>query len=427
VSEAVQTAEALRAAGRHLGRALVEFEEARVEADPFEDLRRAAQNGARVVGRQLLTPDPAWVQEIDAASVRFATQAADLVDAYRNGALPVEQLPIEMRAAFIRQARKTFRAGKRSLGSLAPLTLEDEADIADAVDRQGLTPGLPVGKRTLGALVTRIAAIPPLTPEQKAVVKQIDRAMALYAETLVKNVMLAGYTDVADDKLTAAIAKQTEIARRRIERQLTDGRRRILSGTLSAEAAVAILAAALAVEAARAFERARKDRPLEPLESDRLEAAQRATEDAVRRETGNRFGIGALLLLALIVPPALNADARKWLMDRLRAVPFWGFGQAGQKAAFRAGTPAPPADSTGRLSGVGFPRRVGALEERVVVWWHLEPQAEHCIDCIRLSDMSPFYLDVLSRLGMYPGSHHTRCGSNCLCHLIFEAPRFAVA
>ena len=54
-----------------------------------------------------------------------------------------------------------------------------------------------------------------------------------------------------------------------------------------------------------------------------------------------------------------------------------------------------------------------------LVWWTLGP-ADHCGDCLRLSDMSPFYGSALN--GIYPGSGHTRCGSRCQCYLDYDLP-----
>lgn len=59
--------------------------------------------------------------------------------------------------------------------------------------------------------------------------------------------------------------------------------------------------------------------------------------------------------------------------------------------------------------------------ESTMVWWELG-QADHCIDCIRLADASPFYLSVLDFNGVYPGSGHTQCGGRCRCSLGYEIP-----
>lgn len=58
-----------------------------------------------------------------------------------------------------------------------------------------------------------------------------------------------------------------------------------------------------------------------------------------------------------------------------------------------------------------------------LVWWELGA-ADHCIDCIAMSDMSPYYASTL--LGgpdaIYPGAGYTRCGSNCQCSLQYDLP-----
>jgi hypothetical protein len=59
--------------------------------------------------------------------------------------------------------------------------------------------------------------------------------------------------------------------------------------------------------------------------------------------------------------------------------------------------------------------------EATLVWWTLGP-ADHCIDCVRLSDASPFYGSVLSGNGIAPGTGHTRCMGKCRCVLEYDIP-----
>ncbi len=59
--------------------------------------------------------------------------------------------------------------------------------------------------------------------------------------------------------------------------------------------------------------------------------------------------------------------------------------------------------------------------DTVLVWWRLGA-ADHCDDCIALSDASPLYLSVLDQDGIFPGSGHTQCGGNCHCDLEYETP-----
>jgi ADP-ribose pyrophosphatase YjhB (NUDIX family) len=57
----------------------------------------------------------------------------------------------------------------------------------------------------------------------------------------------------------------------------------------------------------------------------------------------------------------------------------------------------------------------------VMSWWVLG-YADHCIDCVRLSEMSPFYAAKLASDGIYPGSGHTRCGGRCQCRIEHDVP-----
>lgn len=73
-------------------------------------------------------------------------------------------------------------------------------------------------------------------------------------------------------------------------------------------------------------------------------------------------------------------------------------------------------------SGAGELNAMGQLPgDAVLAWWRLG-EADHCEDCIALSDASPLYLSVLDADGIYPGSGHTQCGGNCHCELDFETP-----
>lgn len=64
----------------------------------------------------------------------------------------------------------------------------------------------------------------------------------------------------------------------------------------------------------------------------------------------------------------------------------------------------------------------GAIpQDATLVWWSLNA-ADHCIDCVRLSDASPFYASTLGGNGIFPGSGHTRCGGRCRCMLEYDIP-----
>ena len=49
-----------------------------------------------------------------------------------------------------------------------------------------------------------------------------------------------------------------------------------------------------------------------------------------------------------------------------------------------------------------------------VLYWDLEPGAQHCLDCILMADSSPFTID---RLNQTPGDGQTECGASCKCDL----------
>ena len=149
-------------------------------------------------------------------------------------------------------------------------------------------------------------------------------------------------------------------------------------------------------------------------------------------------GLTLLGLLGAIILDPLNLvdpDVLRWIDRKVSGVrdSFHGLRQAGERAAFRMGgmsgaTPAPGrldipapsrvADWTGPLPSVPTGPPMGGA---VIVWWTLGA-ADACADCLRLSAMSPFYLDQLDAQGLHPGSGHTRCGGRCRCHLEFDVP-----
>ena len=59
--------------------------------------------------------------------------------------------------------------------------------------------------------------------------------------------------------------------------------------------------------------------------------------------------------------------------------------------------------------------------DAVLVYWHLG-HADHCPDCIALSDASPLFLSAMDEQGIFPGSGHTVCRDNCACYLEYETP-----
>lgn len=60
-------------------------------------------------------------------------------------------------------------------------------------------------------------------------------------------------------------------------------------------------------------------------------------------------------------------------------------------------------------------------DQAVMVWWTLG-EADHCQDCIALSDASPMLLSVLDEQGLFPGSGHTACGDHCYCTFEYDIP-----
>lgn len=72
--------------------------------------------------------------------------------------------------------------------------------------------------------------------------------------------------------------------------------------------------------------------------------------------------------------------------------------------------------SLGEMSGLS-----DLPEDVVIVWWELG-DTDHCVDCIQLADLSPYLEKTLLDTGIFPGSGHTQCGSNCGCALNYDIP-----
>jgi hypothetical protein len=375
---------------------------------------------------------------IEHASKSFTHAVQTIVGEYRSGERDPGEVYPAVRRAFIRRSREAYLAGKRALGDLRPLTLEDEREIADVVEGEGLTPGMPVPAGSLGGLVRRVIESPALTSDEQEAVDRLDSALGEYTRQMTARVMrVAAQRHMVGAsvrvKMSGLVVKQSEVAQGRIEAALTSLRRRILSGRLAPEGAVGLLAGALALEAIRAYRRARSAagggrEPLSLIEQDELDQTQREVEAEVAAALQPQgLNWGRVLLLALVARSILgDGGVRGWLGRRLARTfgQFFRLAKAGEKAAFRDGTPSPDPDSTDTLPGAAAAVPVpGELERRVVVWWLLDPE-EHpiCIDCQRLADMSPYYLDTLAKEGIHPGSHHTRCRSNCRCVLEYELP-----
>lgn len=61
----------------------------------------------------------------------------------------------------------------------------------------------------------------------------------------------------------------------------------------------------------------------------------------------------------------------------------------------------------------------GAAAGRVgrVIYWNMDPAAEHCETCVTLEGGSPY--ESVAHIGGVPGSDITKCKSKCRCYLTF--------
>lgn len=71
-----------------------------------------------------------------------------------------------------------------------------------------------------------------------------------------------------------------------------------------------------------------------------------------------------------------------------------------------------------RLLGTANETWALSLPEGALIWWHLEPEADHCDECPVLADNSPY---AVQDLPAYPGDGKTACTTNCRCWLSSDA------
>jgi hypothetical protein len=138
------------------------------------------------------------------------------------------------------------------------------------------------------------------------------------------------------------------------------------------------------------------------------------------REPAAAGGLGGLLLSMVLDPTNLiDPDLARWAKERFgagaeRSVLGRLEGLADRLPSFAA---------RGEMAGLA---RAGVGGDAVIVWWTLG-HADHCVDCVRLSDGSPYRLEALESAGLHPGSGHTRCGGRCRCHLEYDLPSVVCA
>jgi 8-oxo-dGTP pyrophosphatase MutT (NUDIX family) len=436
----------------------------------------ALSAGLPVIGWGPAQRNPGADERLSRAVRQFVESALLLIEQFQAGTLTSTQFTAALSAAYLRQASNAYTVGKRSLGNLSRLSTQDQQDIQRTLMAAGLAPAetvIPVGSvgDLIGRLITTTNGKDPKqakdAPAMEALLLQsvavrmddvmrkgfaravadsentsipviLDRIAAERAKLAQANQTLVQQAQVR--KLLAAIAKISASAQAAVRNQLAVVTRLLQSGRITPQEAAARVNAILHAQALRAMRAAR--RAAGARNANQLSADNQGdiTDSMVAADAALHAKGG---LLNWIVKNVLNPwnlaqpDTVKWLRALLvggALNDFHSLAQAGERAAFRVGdniapvTGATPtaqtvADVANVQSAIGqdhvfSPTPMGQI---IQVWWTLG-DADHCDDCIELSDMSPYSYDALMSMGLFPGSGHTQCGLNCKCRFEYDVP-----
>lgn len=196
----------------------------------------AIRSGMPVVGWRPASRNPGEDERVLRATRRFEQAALRLVADAEAGRIAPEAFRQALAAAFMRQARNAFIAGKRALGNLAPLTRADEADLLRVVSRAGLDDDAP--PETFANVLTGLLRRPGA--DHEALNGTIER----YVATLIDRVTRRGFEATAArlDRELDADAEQARQARATAEAMMQAAR---ASGEMDIERYVRLVDAAI--------------------------------------------------------------------------------------------------------------------------------------------------------------------------------------
>jgi hypothetical protein len=367
------------------------------------------------------------------------------VAAYVAQGITRGELADALEAEVLRMGRASFAAGRLSMGDRSPFDPGDDRVVAQGTSAarevvRALALSLLVdvlGARPAGRAEPGWAFVGWVAGSARRAARDGYRAGARNArDWLATEEALTSLLDtVGRERLRVKRAKLAEALRRS---------RSTLPEVLdrAAEQAVSRVATAAARHVPAVL---RGDERAESMAAAAFRAADRANLVAFRSgrshaETSARsiLGVAAANLRSPLPQPdpsgAADEDERRALGERRPSPVTPAVLAAALVVSGNALTNALPATAQERVATaiddaagaahlvgeMGAARGAAAVGARVVVWWQLGI-AVHCKDCIALSDLSPYYLDVLEGNGTFPGSGHTRCGLRCRCYLVFES------
>lgn len=419
----------------------------------------ALSAGLPVIGWRPAQRNPGGDERVARAVRQFVEAATLLISQFQSGLLASDAFAAALASAYLRQVTNAFTAGKRALGNLSPLSAQDQADLRRTLVAAGLQQGQAIPAGSVGDLLGRIimashdperARLQPTyqkalldsvaarmraimargfaraTAEaEKVPIPQIEERLAAQERPVSKRPQLPPKQQERVDRLKRAIPTIQRSAQAKLVAELERVARMQRSGRLSAGEAAARVNALMQAEQLRALKAAARIAGATGELGAEMAAVAEEGGIAADNQLMGPLAKGGLMawLAANVFTPwnLVDPDVARWLRDRLEggtANDFHAASQAGERAAFRVGkaiapaVPEVPAAVTvadvAAVQAADYVDTSTPVGQTVHVWWVMG-FADHCRDCIALSDMSPFSLDKLTMTGIYPGSGHTAC------------------
>lgn len=162
----------------------------------------AVRAGLPVTGWKPALRNPGSEVRVERAATQFILAATNILKEYQDGVRPGEQMATAIAAAYMRQARNAFIAGKRALGNLEPLTMQDEMEISRTAMQVGLGSGDP-RQGSFGDVLARLIV------QQRDYPDDSRDTITAYIEGLMARLTKAGFESAAEEQRVAMQALLT--------------------------------------------------------------------------------------------------------------------------------------------------------------------------------------------------------------------------
>ena len=167
----------------------------------------AMRAGLPVVAWKPASRNDGVQDRVDRAARQFSLAAKMLMTQYASGSIDPEAFASGMSAAYLRQARNAFLAGKRGLGNMQPLTASDEQEIRRTLASAGLDRSLPPTPGTIGNYMATVLRYPQAAKPGEP----LGDMLARYMTGMVRRVAMAGFERAAKER-QAAMARLVDEA-----------------------------------------------------------------------------------------------------------------------------------------------------------------------------------------------------------------------